>query len=200
MLAIAQAKRVDEVKEIRDRMMAMRLYAQQANNIALEKDVMEIRLNAERRLGEMMAEQKETVGLAKAGRPREIGLRENPISSGPPTLAEAGIDKNLAHRARKLAAMSPERFEEEVIAARDGLRITKPRVIPQHPLDVEKPGLAVLVELGTMREYVTAIREHNICLLTQNDKLAISKEIKILVERLENLDRILQGKPQLKVI
>ena len=31
---------------------------------------------------------------AKAGRPIEIGLLENPINS-PPTLAEAGINKNL---------------------------------------------------------------------------------------------------------
>jgi hypothetical protein len=51
----------------------------------------------------MMAEQKKTVGLAPAGRPK-IGLSENPISK-PPTLAEAGIDKNLANKARKLAAM-----------------------------------------------------------------------------------------------
>jgi hypothetical protein len=43
----------------------------------------------------MMAEQPK----APAGRPPEIGLRENPINQ-PITLAEAGIDKNLAHRAR----------------------------------------------------------------------------------------------------
>jgi hypothetical protein len=45
-----------------------------------------------RRLGEMMKEQKETVGLAQAGRPKEIGFSNNPI------VASAGIDKNLAHR------------------------------------------------------------------------------------------------------
>jgi hypothetical protein len=43
----------------------------------------------------MMKEQKETVGLAPAGRPREIGVSDTPII---PTLASQGIDKNLAHR------------------------------------------------------------------------------------------------------
>jgi hypothetical protein len=56
-------------------------------------------MRAVRRLGELMARQKETVGLAPAGRPKKIGLNNNPISkSAPPTLAEAGIDKNLANR------------------------------------------------------------------------------------------------------
>ena len=43
-----------------------------------------------------MKEQKETVGLAPPGRPREIGVPNTPII---PTLAQVGIDKNLAHRA-----------------------------------------------------------------------------------------------------
>jgi hypothetical protein len=51
------------------------------------------------RLGEMMAQQKATVGLAPAGRPK-IELSENSIS--PPTLAEAGIDTNLAYTGRRL--------------------------------------------------------------------------------------------------
>jgi hypothetical protein len=41
--------------------------------------------------------QRDTFGLAPPGRPKQIGFSENPIF---PTLAEAGIDKNLAHRAR----------------------------------------------------------------------------------------------------
>src|SRR5262249_40288274 len=44
----------------------------------------------------MMAEQKETVGLAPPGRPPGIGFPNNPI----PTLSSQGIDKNLAPRAR----------------------------------------------------------------------------------------------------
>ena len=63
-----------------------------------------------RRLGELMKLQKETVGLAPAGRPRKIGLSKSPISK-PPTLKEAGISKNMAHEARKQAAKPAEKFE-----------------------------------------------------------------------------------------
>ena len=50
-----------------------------------------------RQLDQMRQEQKATVGLAKAGRHKKIGLPKNPI----PTLADAGIDKNLANEGRK---------------------------------------------------------------------------------------------------
>jgi hypothetical protein len=44
--AIAAAKRVDEVKHIRDVSIAMRAYAKQANNHDLEADAIEIRMRA----------------------------------------------------------------------------------------------------------------------------------------------------------
>jgi len=65
-----------------------------AKNKQLETDAAEIRIRATRRLGELMAAQRDSVGLAPAGRPRKIGLEENSIIR-PPTLAEVGIDKNL---------------------------------------------------------------------------------------------------------
>jgi len=41
------------------------------------------------------------------------GLRKNPANA-PPTLAEAGIDKNPAHEGRKLGALSEKEFERAV--------------------------------------------------------------------------------------
>ncbi|HUE71008.1 MAG TPA: hypothetical protein VMP01_08975 [Pirellulaceae bacterium] len=70
----------------------------------LEVDAAEIRIRAERRLGEMLAATKATVGLAPAGRPKKIGSRKEPIITTP-TLAAAGIDKKLSSRAQKLAAV-----------------------------------------------------------------------------------------------
>ena len=60
---------------------------------------------ATRRLGELMEAQRKTVGLAKAGRPAKIGLSKNPNI----TLAEIGVDKHLADKARKFAALPKER-------------------------------------------------------------------------------------------
>ena len=67
---------------------------------------------AERRVGELMAQQRETVGLAKpfagkAGPGRgNTGPKATQVSDVP-TLAEAGIDKHLAHRAGHRGAQSP---------------------------------------------------------------------------------------------
>ena len=65
--ALAAAKTTDEVKGIRDTAEAMRAYARQAKNKQLEVDAAEIRIRAERRLGELIKAQKETVG-SKSGR------------------------------------------------------------------------------------------------------------------------------------
>ena len=113
--ALAEAKSVDEVKDVRDRAEAMRAYARQAKNKQLEVDAAEIRIRAERRLGEMIAGQREAGLLSKGAATEGVGKRgsqKNPRSA--PTLAEAGIDKNLADRARKMAAVPAEQFEEMV--------------------------------------------------------------------------------------
>ncbi len=92
---------------------AMRVYARQARNKNLEVDAAEIRLRAERRLGELIAAQKATVGLntgrAGKGRPRLGGSLSEPPKDSIPTLAEAGIDKKLSSRAQELAAV-PQRI------------------------------------------------------------------------------------------
>ena len=67
----------------------MRVYARQSKNRTLEVDATEIRMRAERRLGELITTQKETVGLATGGGDTSGGSRVLPPQE-PPTLAEAG--------------------------------------------------------------------------------------------------------------
>ncbi len=113
--ALADAKAVDEVKDIRDKAEAMRAYAHQAKNREMEVDAAEIRMRAERRLGELIRAQKETVGLQAGGRSRKgggtRGAKKEPQPSAPPTLADVGIDKKLSSRAQKLAAVPEDQFE-----------------------------------------------------------------------------------------
>ena len=100
--AIAEARSVDEAKVIRDFALALQAYARQANNRELEENARCIRLRATRRIGELMEEQKKTIGFS-------VGTRGSHIKGArvddKPTLKEAGIDKNLAHEARGLARL-----------------------------------------------------------------------------------------------
>jgi protein gp37 len=110
--ALAEARSTDEVREVRDRAEAMRTYARQAKNKDLEADAAEIRLRAERRLGELIAKQRDEEGLHQGGRPRNTGSPADPVAKA--TLEEVGIDKHLADRARKLARVPTDEFEQRL--------------------------------------------------------------------------------------
>jgi N6-adenosine-specific RNA methylase IME4 len=118
--ALAEAKAIDEVRDIRDKAAALQFYARQAKNKNLEADAVEIRMRATRRLDQLRQAQKETIGLNTGA--MGIGVRgnENPA----PTLASQGIDKNLAKQARILGALSDEQFEASVARTREAVQRT----------------------------------------------------------------------------
>ena len=66
--ALAECKSFDEVKSWSDKAAAMQAYGRMAKDKTLEVDAAEIRIRAERRLGELITAQKAGPGLAKPGR------------------------------------------------------------------------------------------------------------------------------------
>jgi hypothetical protein len=120
--ALAVCRSVDEVKGWTDKAAAMQAYGRMAKDKGLETDAAEIRIRAERRLGELLAGQKETVGLAKPG-PKSVVADDRT-----PTLAEAGISKDLSSRAQKLAAVPEAEFEQEIGEWRDRVKQEGERV------------------------------------------------------------------------
>jgi N6-adenosine-specific RNA methylase IME4 len=133
--ALAEAKRVDEVKEILNVAAATKEYARRAKNRQMEEDAVEIRMRAARRLDELIKAQKQTVGLAQGTRgSRMKGARVD----DKPTLAEAGIDKNLAQQARVLGAMDDEAFESKVAEARTSVSQAYRRVVNAVAIEQER--------------------------------------------------------------
>jgi hypothetical protein len=92
--SIQQANQVDEVKEIRDRALALQAYMRQARNHEAERKVTEIRLRAERRTGQLLREQ-----AAKSERPK--GRPEK--DSEAPRLSDLGISFDQSSQWQKLA-------------------------------------------------------------------------------------------------
>jgi hypothetical protein len=126
--ALAKAVEVDEIKDIHDKARQINAAAKVAKDKELEANAHEIRERAKRRLGQLIKEQKKTVGLNKGGKSEHRNRVKTKPGKG--TLAEAGIDKNLAHQARTAAKPSDEEFEQKVEADKQQIKSpTKPKVV-----------------------------------------------------------------------
>jgi hypothetical protein len=119
--AIADARTVDEVKHILAMATGLAAAARKATDREMEAEAEALRMEAERKLGQLMAAQRDTIGFNKGGGDQRSDHRDSKKPSDPLTLAEAGIDKNLAHRARTLAALQKEEFEKVVEAKREAV-------------------------------------------------------------------------------
>jgi N6-adenosine-specific RNA methylase IME4 len=124
--ALADARSVDEVKDIHDKAAAMTAYARMAKDTQLEADASELRLRAERRLGMMLAEQRRTRGLGKPGPKSELNA-ENELNSRL-SLSDIGIDNKLSSRSQKVAGIGEQAFEAVVANVRQRIADQSGRV------------------------------------------------------------------------
>jgi N6-adenosine-specific RNA methylase IME4 len=110
--AVAEAKSVDEAKDIRDKAEAVRIYARQAKNRALEIDCAEIRFRAERRIGEIKRAMRGAGMLHEGGRPSKTSAVTAEVLQI--KLADLGVGEKLSVRAERLAEVEPDSFERLV--------------------------------------------------------------------------------------
>ena len=113
--ALAELRRVDEVKSIRDKAVAMQAYARQAKDFDLIEKATEIRVRAERRAGEILDETPKASGGEYGGKPKTDGSRAQP-SNPTPTLADLGVTKTESSRWQRLARLDDDAFELRVTA------------------------------------------------------------------------------------
>jgi hypothetical protein len=104
--AIDAAHKVDEVKDIRDKAVALEHYARQAQNTDAERHAAEIRLRAERKAGQLLGK----IEKANGGRPSKTHSPEEQVSKGT-VLEELGISRKQSAEWEKLGAMTQRDFD-----------------------------------------------------------------------------------------
>ena len=115
--AIEQCANVDEVKEVRSKAIALALYRRQAGDREAEKKFAAIRIRAERRIGELLREMRQTGERAKAGdRGPSEGRGARP-SVETQTLSDLNITKDESSKFQQLAAIPQEKFERAIAQA-----------------------------------------------------------------------------------
>jgi N6-adenosine-specific RNA methylase IME4 len=101
--ALAEARTPQEMVKLANTAEALRRYAQRARlGMAAQNRCAEIRLRAERKLGQFLS-----------GTPRNLGGRPKPVlrGNGFPTLEDLGITRKMSHRAQRLAAIPTNDFD-----------------------------------------------------------------------------------------
>jgi hypothetical protein len=155
--AIEAAHKVDEVKDIRDKAAALEHYARQATNTDAERQACQIRLRAERKAGQLLAQ---TI--------RKGGDKKSKSADTTSILKANGISKDQSSQWQKLGAMSQHQFDLAIGAATlpttKGLvreaELDKARVEPVHAdilwlcgrlLDFERKGLLAREPAAVMK-------------------------------------------------
>ncbi len=103
--ALAEARSIDEVKDIRDKAKAMSDYARQAGDMEFLFWAIEIKLRAERRGGELLTEMKE-LGLRRSG----YGDQKAESNDTIPLLADFGITPDQSSNWQREATVPEDEY------------------------------------------------------------------------------------------
>lgn len=112
--ALAHLTRVEDIKEVRDRAEALRVYVQRSQQgIELQNQAAEVKLRAMRRGGEILKDLKEN-----GGRSSGHGDQKSASNHSTPILEDFGLSRDDSSLWQKFAAMPADAFERHIADAR----------------------------------------------------------------------------------
>jgi len=138
--ALAEVVSIDEVKEIRNKAVAMKVYAEQAKDRQLIEDAIEVQMRAERRAGELLRE----TGKNRGGAEKGVGRRgvNNAVAPNdrisPAKLSDLGITKTQSSRWQRLASIDVNVFEGVIADARDKVARAQRNAVREIEIDAER--------------------------------------------------------------
>ena len=131
--ALAEAKTIAEIKHLISMAKAAEVYAKTMKAAkGVEDQAIDLRVRAQRKLGEALAQVPKAKGAADGtpgpgrGRRKARNKRENAVDSDdhvsdtPLTLTKLGISKDESSFSQRLAALPEDKFETAVAAAKEG--------------------------------------------------------------------------------
>ena len=176
-----------------DRAAAIASYAVQSGDKTLES-MCSNRGRAVRRLGELLKMQKDTVGLAKGGRPPKTCSAQGQVPA--PLRPGGGVSRKLSSKAQRIAGIPEDEFEAKIesenppsisqLAARHELSRPKP------------PGFSVATQaIGQLKEFARFCSTTDIDLILSGieprDVAGVRKSIATIDKWLDYLSVHLQG-------
>lgn len=148
--AIDQAYRVDEVKDLRDKALALEAYAKQAKNTEAERRACEIRLRAERKAGQLLQQMAKSKERQTRG-----GDRKSKSHDGRLKLADLKVSESQSKRWQRLADVPEKAFERSL--AKFGDKPSTGSILREHappPKPKAKPvDPAALWVCGRLRDF-----------------------------------------------
>lgn len=170
-VALAEAHRVDEVKDIRDKAEAMAAYARQAKDQELILWATEIKVRAERKAGALLAEMPKNQGAKFNGRSADGSFRQSHDDSAE-TLADVGVTPMQSSRWQSLASMTDEHFETAVATAKDTAgQVTTAFMLREAAKVQPRPPKGAKAD--EMRDELKAAAERDVSLLMTYARLTI---------------------------
>ena len=183
--ALAEAKTLPDVKELRDRAAALLHYAKQ-QQVAVEilNDAAEMKLRTERKAGKLLREMEEA-GQRQSGRGDHKAESHRVI----PQLKDLGVTPKQSSRWQREAALPDDAFESYVAETRaKGEELTTAAVLRQATPFVGKNGNARQEKQPDVQADIVALWDHFERLSphwhTQEDRLAVCAALRSMVSAL----------------